>query len=129
MPKIHNLLRVSILLRLSKKPAHGYQLIQEMEVALHQNVSASHVYPFLRELEAKKWITVKKSGRTNVFSLTASGRKAADELLGHFSGLVEAAFSSKISICAHCECKVFDGGFKEAGKTYCCPHCAKAMAH
>lgn len=125
-PKVHNLLRFSILIRLNQSPAHGYQLIQELKTTLLHSVSASHVYPFLRELEQKKWIGVRKVKRTNVFFLTPSGKKQVESLLDQFSGMLRAALSARISACTHCGCKVFESGYRHKGKTYCCNYCAKA---
>lgn len=127
IPKVHNLLRLSILLRLNQTPAHGYQLILDVGRQLNQKVSASHVYPFLRELEKKKWIRSKRKGRATVFDLTPKGRTQVAVLLTHFGGLLQAALGARIKTCAHCGCKVFEGGHDYRGRTYCCHFCAQAM--
>lgn len=126
LPKIHNLLRLSLLLRLNQSPAHGYQLIQEVGQQLKQKVSASHVYPFLRELEKKKWIQSRKHERTNVFALTAEGRRQVGVMLQQFDGILESALSNKIKTCAHCGCKVFENAHAHKGKLFCCHFCAEA---
>ncbi len=126
LPKINNLLRLSLLLRLNQSPAHGYQLIQEVGQQLQQKVSASHVYPFLRELEKKKWIQSRKHERTNVFALTAEGRRQVGVMLQQFDGILESALSNKIKTCAHCGCKVFENAHAHQGKLFCCHFCADA---
>lgn len=125
--KVHNLLRLTLLLRINQTPAHGYQLIRDVGKTLGQKVSASHVYPFLQELERKKWIRPKKVGRATVFCVTAAGRRHVGLLLAQFGGLLESALGAKIKSCAHCECKIFEGGHAYKGRTYCCHFCAQAM--
>lgn len=129
MPKVHNLLRFSLLILLQKGPAHGYELIQKLKKTFHQPVSASHVYPFLHELEKKKWVASKESqnGEKNIYRLTPSGRKEVLALLSQFENLVEASLAQSLSECAHCNCKIFKGAYHREGKPFCCRFCADAF--
>jgi DNA-binding PadR family transcriptional regulator len=74
-----------ILWLLSKKPAHGYELIsilnKEHEFA---KIGPSHIYPFLRKLSNMKLIRAKeeKTGQRvrKLYSITPLGKKKMQEI-------------------------------------------------
>ena len=58
--KITNLVKFYTLLLLNQGPKHGYELIKNLEQLFGKEISAAHVYPFLRKLEKNKLIAHKK---------------------------------------------------------------------
>jgi DNA-binding PadR family transcriptional regulator len=124
--------RVYILTVLYQGPAHGYEIISKFKKALGKDVSPSLVYPFLKQLEQKGLVihTLKLVGakEKKVFELTAEGREFSSQLFKRFSKLISVALEPSLEVCAHCGCKVYEGGYIECinGKdlTFCCIHCA-----
>jgi DNA-binding PadR family transcriptional regulator len=124
--------RVYILTVLYQSPAHGYVIISKFKKALGKDVSPSLVYPFLKQLEQKGLVThnLKMVGakEKKVFELTAEGREFSSQLFKRFSKLISVALEPSLDVCAHCGCKVYEGGYVERinGKdlTFCCIHCA-----
>jgi PadR family transcriptional regulator, regulatory protein PadR len=124
--------RVYILTILYEGPAHGYQIISKFKKVIGKDVSPSLVYPFLKQLEEKKLVThtLKPVGAKNkkIFELTPKGREFSGHLFKRFSELISVALEPSLEICAHCGCKVYEGGHVENinGKevTFCCVHCA-----
>jgi predicted nucleic acid-binding Zn-ribbon protein len=84
-------------------PAHGYSVLSSFKQRLGREISPSLVYPFLQQLEAKG-------------------------LFKRFANLVSVAIEPSLNVCAHCGCKVYEGGYREVieGKEtmFCCSHCA-----
>jgi DNA-binding PadR family transcriptional regulator len=128
--KVTNLVKVYTLLLLKKKPMHGYELIKELEDCMIKNISASHVYPFLKILQKNKLIKLKEAGKREKkqYSLTIKGGKFAQELIDRFAQLVEISVTPNIKACAHCGCRIASGGHIEKfrGKLliFCCRMCA-----
>jgi DNA-binding PadR family transcriptional regulator len=126
--------RFYILTILYEGPQHGYSIISTFKKRIGKEVSPSLVYPFLAQLEEKDLAThsLKPVGdkKKKVFRLTAKGEQLCKQLFKRFSQLVAVAIESSLTACAHCGCKVFEGGHKEEvdGKqmTFCCIHCAKS---
>ncbi len=124
--------RVYILTILYEKPAHGYEIISKFKKVIGKEVSPSLVYPFLKELEQKKFVKHKLkpvgAKKKNVFELTAEGKEFSQQLFKRFSELISVALEPRLEVCAHCGCKVYAGGHKEVikGKElgFCCCHCA-----
>lgn len=124
--------RFYILTILYEKPAHGYSIISKFRKRLEREISPSLVYPFLKQLEQKGLVkhTVKPVGEKErkVFELTEEGRELCTKLFKRFANLISVAIEPSLEICAHCGCKVYEGGYHEAidGKetTFCCKHCA-----
>ena len=133
---MHDLLsdfsRLFILMVLYEGPAHGYGIISSFKQRLGKEVSPSLVYPFLRQLEGKGLVkhTLKPVGdkKKKVFELTKEGRELCTGLFKRFANLVSIAIEPSLHVCAHCGCKVYEGGYREVidGKetTFCCTHCA-----
>ena len=131
--KITNLIKLYTILLLSKKPMHGYELIKELELCLLQKISASHVYPFLKILNQNKLITLKDSGKRDKkqYTLTNEGKSFANEMIDKFNIILDASIQKKVKKCAHCDCKIYEGGHKENIKRkamhFCCIHCANSF--
>jgi len=126
--------RFYILTLLYEGPCHGYNILDKFRKRLGKDVSPSLVYPFLQQLEQKRLVQhrVEKVGdkEKKVFELTDEGKQLCKRLFKRFSALVYTAIEPSLEICAHCGCKVYEGGHRETinGKetTFCCKHCAKS---
>ncbi|MHA1713769.1 MAG: helix-turn-helix transcriptional regulator [Candidatus Ranarchaeia archaeon] len=131
---ISDFTRFYILTILYEGPIHGYRLIKRFRKVLKKSVSPSLVYPFLHRLEAKSFVkyTIKPIGEKErkIYELTPKGRRLCQRLFKRFANLVSTAIEPSLNICAHCGCKLYEGGYKEMidGKEtmFCCVHCAKA---
>jgi DNA-binding PadR family transcriptional regulator len=132
---LHDFSRFYILTILYEGPSHGYNIISKFKKSLGKEISPSLVYPFLQQLEEKGFVrhSLKPIGakERKVFELTEEGRELCKRLFKRFSGLVSVAIEPSLEVCAHCGCKVFEGGYKEviAGKqtAFCCVHCADSF--
>ena len=126
--------RFYILTILYEGPAHGYSIISRFKKRVKKDVSPSLVYPFLQQLEEKGLVrhTVKAAGEKErkIFELTDAGRELCTELFKRFADLVSIAIEPSLYVCAHCGCKVYEGGYREVigGRetAFCCVHCALA---
>jgi len=126
--------RFYILTILYEGPAHGYQILSRFKKRVKKHVSPSLVYPFLQQLEEKGLVkhTVKPVGEKEkkVFELTKKGRELCTGLFKRFAELVSIAIEPSLYVCAHCGCKVYEGGYREVidGKetAFCCMHCARS---
>jgi len=130
--KLTNLTKFYTLMLLNEEPRHGYEIIEELGKKLGKKPSPGQIYPLLKKFRKSKLISQKivKVGekRRKVYTLTAEGRTAADRMLANFSDIVSAILEPKLTKCAHCGCKVYEGGHREriGGKLlmFCCVHCA-----
>jgi len=124
--------RFYILMILYEGPAHGYSILDKFKTRIGKEVSPSLVYPFLQQLEEKGLVTHKiepvGEKEKKVFELTGKGKELCTGLFKRFAGLVSIAIEPSLYVCAHCGCKVYEGGYREVidGKetTFCCIHCA-----
>ncbi len=124
--------RFYILTILYERPAHGYSIISKFRKRLGKEISPSLVYPFLKQLEQKGMVehTIKPVGEKErkIFELTDKGRELCTRLFKRFSKLISIAIEPSLEVCAHCGCKVYEGGHHEIiegkEKTFCCKHCA-----
>jgi DNA-binding PadR family transcriptional regulator len=127
--------RFYILTILYEGPAHGYQILGRFKKRVKKEVSPSLVYPFLQQLEDKGLVkhVLKPVGQREkkVFELTDRGRELATELFKRFAELVAIAIEPSLSVCAHCGCKVYEGGYIETiddtELMFCCMHCARSF--
>ncbi len=132
MVRVTNLLKLHILLALSRREQHGYELIRTVSKASGSRVGASQVYPFLAQLKAKKYVRVSRTGdrEKKVYALTAEGRKYVASLLSRLDDVVDFALKSRLVSCAHCGCEVYKGTYREKiGRKvlhFCCCHCASS---
>jgi len=124
--------RFYILTILYEAPAHGYSIISKFRKRVGKEISPSLVYPFLKKLEEKGYVTHtdKPVGEKErkIFGLTEEGRLLCTRLFKRFANLISIAIEPSLRVCAHCGCKVYQGGHREVidGKetTFCCMHCA-----
>jgi DNA-binding PadR family transcriptional regulator len=124
--------RFYILTVLYEGPAHGYSILSRFKKRIGKEISPSLVYPFLQQLEEKGLVkhSIKSVGEKEkkVFELTKEGRELCARLFKRFASLVSIAIEPSLYVCAHCGCKVYEGGYREIidGKetTFCCMHCA-----
>ncbi len=124
--------RFYILTILYEGPAHGYSIISQFKRRVKKDISPSLVYPFLQQLEDKGLVehSEKPVGDKvrKVFELTPDGRQLCTGLFKRFADLVSIAIEPSLYVCAHCGCKVYEGGYQETidGEelTFCCMHCA-----
>ncbi len=131
--KITNLVKFYTLLLLTEKENHGYEIIKEISNRTGKKVSSGQIYPFLKLLEGEGYIV---SGRLEErdrkqYRLTREGREFVSRMLGRFGDLIRLAVEPHIEECAHCGCKVYEGGHKEKIKnktlSFCCSFCAKSF--
>ncbi len=128
--KVTNLVKLYTLLLLKKKPMHGYELIGELEECMSRKISASHVYPFLKVLQKNRLIRLKNSGKRDrkQYELTREGSSLSQNLISRFAELVQVRVARNVQACAHCGCKIADGGHREKMKgkmlMFCCRMCA-----
>ena len=124
--------RFYILTILYEGPAHGYSIISQFKKRVKKEISPSLVYPFLQQLEERRLVThtIKPVGEKErkIFELTKEGRELCTRLFKRFAQLVAIAIEPSIYVCAHCGCKVYDGGYREVIEdreiAFCCSHCA-----
>jgi len=124
--------RFYILILLYEGPCHGYSILGRFKRRVGKEASPSLVYPFLQQLEEKGLVKhkIKSVGEKEkkVFELTKVGRELCTGLFKRFANLVSVAIEPSLYVCAHCGCKVYEGGYREVinGKetTFCCTHCA-----
>ncbi len=134
MPKIkvNNLVKLYTLLLLNKERRHGYELIKEIEMHTQRKVSASQVYPFLKDLKVNGYLAVTQTGvrKKKVYTLTKSGNAFVKAMLNRFGGLIDVAIRPRLKVCAHCGCELYSGGYTENIKRkrlmFCCRHCARS---
>jgi DNA-binding PadR family transcriptional regulator len=127
--------RFYILTILYEGPAHGYNIMNQFKKRVKKRISPSLVYTFLQQLEEKGLAihTKKPVGEKEkkIFELTEEGRELCTGLFKRFVELVAIAIEPSIYVCAHCGCKVYEGGYRENinGKevTFCCCHCATSF--
>lgn len=126
--------RFYILTMLYEGPCHGYSVISKFRRRVGKEISPSLVYPFLQQLEKKGLVkrVIKHVGEKEkkVYELTEEGKGLCERLFKRFATLISIAIEPSLEICAHCGCKVYEGGYKETidGKdtVFCCKHCANS---
>ena len=129
-----DMIRSSIVLLLSEKPLHGYGIMKEVETRIGRQVNPSLLYPFLKQLEKNGLVrsTREPVGKKpkKVYELTATGKKLATRIYKRIASMVSMAIEPNLSVCFHCGCKIFEGGFRETidgrERIFCCVHCAQA---
>jgi DNA-binding PadR family transcriptional regulator len=125
--------RLIVLSMLFREPMHGYQIMEELEMRMGKRVSPALVYPFLRQLEGRKLLRherVRIGRKTKkVYELTTSGKRFCMNIFKRVAAMVSQAIEPTLDTCAHCGCKVYQGGYVEEvdGKKtmFCCVHCAQ----
>lgn len=128
--KIGSMVRFYTVLLLRDGPRHGYDLMHSLEGRLGARIGASQVYPFLSKLEGEGLVTVARPGARGkkVYRLTRKGERFVDGFLGRFGDLIHFAIEPNLTVCAHCGCKLYEGGHREKvggrERMFCCCHCA-----
>lgn len=119
--------RVYTLLLLKTDSRYGYEVINEIKEVTGEEPSTSHIYPFLSELEENGYIESEKGSRgKKTYSLTSEGEELVTDQLNSFGQMLHAAIQDEIKECCHCDCKIYDNGYEEDGKIYCCKHCSSS---
>ena len=126
--------RFYILMLLYEGPCHGYSIISRFRRRTGKEVSPSLVYPFLRRLERRGFVTrtIEHVGEKErkVYKLTEMGEGLCRRLFRRFAALVSTAIEPSLEVCANCGCKVYEGGYTEAimgvETTFCCEHCVNS---
>ena len=124
--------RFYILMILYEGTEHGYSILRKFESRVGKKISPGLVYPFLARLEDKGLISVRVEAmgdkERKLYTLTLAGRALCERLFRRFAALVSAAIEPSMEVCAHCGCKLYEGGYREVveGKElfFCCVHCA-----
>lgn len=126
--------RFYILTILYEGPTHGYSIFNKFKKRVGKEVSPSLIYPFLKTLEQKGLVKhiIEPVGekKRKIFQLTDKGKELCERLFKRFANLVSVAIEPSLEVCAHCGCKIYEGGYSEKidGKetTFCCVHCASS---
>jgi len=137
MVKVDSLIKLHTIISLNNNNKYGYELMKELSNKLDKRISASHVYPFLKELKQNYFVNYRKLGREKIYNLTDSGKKFVNETLLRFNEVIQESLKRKLSKCIHCGCEVYNNKYTEIinGKklAFCCCHCAdsykKGMKH
>ena len=129
-----DMIRSSIILLLNEKNLHGYGIMKEVEDRIGRPVNPSLLYPFLKQLEKNGLVksTKKPVGQKpkNVYELTTTGKELAARIYKRIASMISLAIEPNPSICFHCGCKIYEGGYRESisdkERIFCCVHCAQA---
>ncbi len=130
--EIKNMVKLFTVLLLSKKEQYGYEVMKGVEKKTGMKVSPGQMYPFLKQL--KKYRYVETRGRAErdkqIYYLTPEGRKFVTRLSDTFGDLFEIAIKPKLTVCAHCNCEIYKGGYRKGinGRylSFCCENCANS---
>jgi len=83
-------LRIIVLKKLDEKSMSGYDLIKEIYTSTGSwKPSYGSMYPLLKELYSKKFVTVKTINRRKVYSITALGRSTLKDALASSQNIME----------------------------------------
>lgn len=125
---LSNVNRLYTVLLLESGEKHGYQIIKDIEKITGKKPTTSHIYPFLEKLTKKGVASVEEKGNRGkkVYQLTEDGEDLVKEQLDAFGEMLHTAIQGEINECRHCSCQIYDNGYEEDGKIYCCRHCAEA---
>lgn len=126
---VSNMAKFYMLMLLSDGPKHGYELMKSLEDKIERRVSPAQTYPFLRILEKLGYLKSKKTGNREkrTYALTMSGREFVRHVTVRFGELIDIAVRPRLTVCAHCGCRVFSGGYtSKDGRKFCCKYCAES---
>ncbi len=124
--------RFYILTILYEGPTHGYGILRKFQSRVGKKISPGLVYPFLQRLEEKGLVgqNIEMVGEKErkVHYLTEEGTALCNRLFLRFANLVSVAIEPSLDVCAHCGCKIYEGGHREVidgeETVFCCSHCA-----
>ncbi len=128
MVKVDSFIKLHTIISLNKEDKYGYTLMKELGIKLNKKISASHVYPFLKELKENYLVNVRNVGREKVYSLTQKGKDFVSEILLKFNEIIQESLKRKLTKCTHCGCEVYNSKYNEVVNgnklAFCCCHCA-----
>ncbi len=134
--KINSITKLCILTLVYNRRLHGYEIIKEVEKKTGIKLSASHIYPFLKELKKNGFVVGKtddgKDGghEKNVYQMTEKGKKFYKSIMSKFSMMLDSGIKSNVTVCYHCKCEIYKNHYYQTirGKrhAFCCSHCAEA---
>lgn len=73
-------IKLSVLKELNKEKLSGYDLISRLGEFGGKKPSPGYIYPLLKELEEKKFLTFKNSKRRKIYTITNNGKKLLESL-------------------------------------------------
>jgi DNA-binding PadR family transcriptional regulator len=129
---ISDFARFYIIMILYEGPTHGYGILRKFESRVGRKISPGLVYPFLQKLEERGLLSYNAEmvgeKERKIYKLTEEGMTLTNRLFKRFSNLVSVAIEPSLDVCAHCGCKIYEGGHREVidGEelVFCCVHCA-----
>jgi len=119
-------------LLLGEGPKHGYELMRAVQEKIGEKTGPGTIYPLLAKLKRAGYLEVKERGsrEKKTYALNAKGREFLRGMVVRFGSMFEIAIEPKLTVCAHCGCKIYAGAHEETigGKKlkFCCCHCAKS---
>lgn len=126
-----NLNKFYVMTLLVRRSMHGYDIIEQLGKYTGKKPSAGQIYPLLKKLEKKGYITSKKiksAKKKRVYVMTAEGRKFCKSMFHRFSEILDTAFESSLIKCRNCGCRIYKGGHIEIINSkkmaFCCKYCA-----
>ena len=130
MVKVDSLVKLHTIISLNNSGKNGYGLMKELSNKLDRKISASHVYPFLKELKQNYLVNYRQIGREKIYNLTEAGTKFVNETLLKFNDIIQESLKTKLTKCIHCGCEVYNNKYKEIvngnNLAFCCCHCASS---
>ena len=130
MVKVDSFVKLYTLIAFNNSDKYGYELIKELSNKLNRKISASHIYPFLKELKQNYLVNSRLVGRGKIYKLTDSGKKFVNETLLKFNEIIQESLKTKLSKCYHCGCEVYNNKYNEIinskNLAFCCCHCANS---
>ncbi|PTD94364.1 hypothetical protein C9439_03465 [archaeon SCG-AAA382B04] len=127
----NNLTKFFTLDLLNQEPMHGYKIMKQLENLIGKEPSPGQIYPLLTELKEKSLIEVTEKGdrKKKIYKLTNKGENKHKRLVNRFNDIVSTILEPKLTECAHCGCKVYEGGYQtkvnDKKLVFCCKHCAR----
>jgi len=126
--------RLYVLTILYEGPTHGYGILRKFQSRVGKKISPGLIYPFLQKLEDRGLVTYNSEmvgeKERKIYTLTDEGRQLCTQLFRRFAGIVSTAIEPSLNVCAHCGCKVYEGGHREiingVETGFCCVHCARS---
>lgn len=130
--EIKNIVKLFAVLLLSEKDLSGYEIMREVEKKSGKKASPGQIYPFLKQLKSYRYVDTEGRGARDrqIYHLTPEGYKFVARLSSKFDSFLEIAIKPKLTICAHCGCEIYKGGYREkiSGRylDFCCKNCAES---
>lgn len=130
--KVSNVTKLLTLVHLYRDSRHGYEIMDSIEEQTGERPSSSQIYPFLNKLKDEGLVEVEETGnrKKKVYKLTDEGTTYVESKLEMFSEVISSTIEKDLTACAHCGCKVYEGGYEEKvgdrKLKFCCRHCAES---